>query len=224
MSKRKKEVPELKTTTRHYVRVVAFVVFGIAMGALLMVWAYPYIQNNRGNHQSDEGVASSTSVFALTRSAPTALRIPKINVNTTFETPLGLNEDKSVQVPKSFEKVGWYKYGPTPGEIGPAVILGHVDSYQGAAVFYLLGQLAAGDRVFVTRADGTEAEFEVMYFERYNQAEFPTEKVYGTVSYPALRLITCTGKYIKGEQRYTQNLVVYAKLVEPSATTIIEQQ
>ncbi len=212
------------TTIRHYVRVVAFVVLGISLGAILMLEAYPYIVSYRivGDRQPGAGVVeehNATSTYALSRSLPTSIRIPKINLDTTFEEPLGLNQDRTVETPHSFEKVGWYKNGPAPGEVGPAVVLGHVDSYKGPAVFYSLGQLKPGDRVYVTREDGSEAEFEVMYFERYRQDEFPSELVYGPVSYPALRLITCTGVYDHGTQRYSHNLVVYAKLVDPSVAT-----
>lgn len=207
------------TATRHYVRVVAFVVLGISVGSLIMLLAYPHIQSFLWRTSAEKTekeiatttLATTTSPFA--RSMPVRIRIPKINVDTTFEAPLGLNADQSVSVPESYTKVGWYGLGASPGENGPAVILGHVDSVDGPAVFFSLGQLASGDRIFVTRADGTEVTFEVDYFVRYPQEEFPTELVYGTLSYPALRLVTCTGTYQKGEQRYTHNLVVYANMV-----------
>jgi len=81
-------------------------------------------------------------------------------------------------------------------------------------VFFPLGQLEAGDDVFITRADGSVAHFQVVTSERYEQVAFPTAKVYGDINHAGLRLITCTGVFVHGEQRYTQNLVVYAKLVE----------
>ncbi len=212
----------VEPTKRHYVRVVAFVVLGVSLAVLLMYEAYPYLRvqpiviDNRVQNEDDhtDVLSTSTPVFSLSRSEPVQLRIPKLSVDTTFEEPIGLNEDKTIQVPDSYEQVGWYKYGASPGEIGTAIILGHVDSYEGAAIFYHLGELEAGDKILVTRADGTEAEFVVEYLERYLQSEFPTEKVYGKTEYPELRLITCSGKYEKGTQRYTHNLVVYARLVE----------
>ncbi len=212
------------TTTRHYARVVAFVVLGISVGSLITHIAYPHIQQYLASQRAEKSEViteetSTTTPYVLSRSSPTLLRIPKINLETTFEPPLGLNSDKTIEVPDSYDKVGWYRYGPTPGEIGPAAILGHVDSYQGAAVFYHLGQLTEGDKVFITRADGTEAIFEVMYSERYSIDDFPSEKVYGETTGPELRLITCTGKYDKGEQRYSHNLVVYAKLTEATSTS-----
>ena len=152
--------------------------------------------------------------FALEAAEPTVLSIPKIKLETTFEEPLGLNPDGTAAVPESYTKVGWYKNGPTPGELGPAVILGHVDSYQGPAVFFSLGQLAVGDDIYITRSDGSTAHFVVSELERNEQVAFPTVKVYGDLNYAGLRLITCSGTFEKGEQRYTHNLIVYAKLKE----------
>ena len=149
----------------------------------------------------------------LPASEPTRLRIPKLDIDATFVPPLGLLPNGEVAVPDSYTEVGWYKYGPTPGALGPAVILAHVDSYAGPAVFFYLGQLEPGDDVFVDRADGSTAHFKVESLERPRQAEFPTARVYGDIDHAGLRLITCSGIYVKGNQRYTHNLVVYARLV-----------
>jgi sortase (surface protein transpeptidase) len=150
----------------------------------------------------------------LAKSAPIRLRIPSVSIDAPFTAPLGLETNGEVAVPDSDTEVGWYKHSPTPGEVGPAVILGHVDSKTGPAVFFYLGQLDEGDDVFVDRTDGTTAHFKVESLERPKQSEFPTEKVYGNINYAGLRLITCSGIYLKGTQRYTNNLVVYARLIE----------
>lgn len=147
-------------------------------------------------------------------SEPTQLRIPRIDLTTSFEESLGINADGTIAVPVGYEQVGWYKYSPTPGELGPSVILGHVDSYQGPAIFWPLGKLVVGDEINITREDGTVVTFVVEGLERYPQSDFPTEKVYGNINYAGLRLITCSGTYNKGAKRYTHNLVVYAKLKE----------
>jgi sortase (surface protein transpeptidase) len=156
----------------------------------------------------------ATSTVGYERSAPVRLVIPKIKLDAPFEGPLGLNEDHTIQVPKSFEKLGWYQFGATPGEKGTAVILGHVDSYRGPAIFWSLKDLEPGDEFEVDREDGTKLSFVVTSTERYDQNDFPTEKVYSPTDYPSLRLITCTGVYNHGTQRYSQNLVVYAALKE----------
>jgi sortase (surface protein transpeptidase) len=149
----------------------------------------------------------------LPRSRPTRLIIPKLNVDTHF-VDLGLNSKGEIEVPKGYEEVGWYKYGPTPGELGPAVVLGHVDSYMGPAVFFYLGQLDPGDIVEIDREDGTTAKFRVDKLERYKQEDFPTSLVYGDLSYSGLRLITCSGTYNRESRRYDSNLIVYASLVD----------
>jgi sortase (surface protein transpeptidase) len=151
---------------------------------------------------------------ALSESEPVELSIPKLNIKAKFEAPLGVLEDGSIQVPETYTEVGWYKFGPTPGEVGPAVILGHVDSYEGPAVFFSLGQLESGDDIFVSRSDGSVAHFNVTEVERNFQSAFPTAKVYGDINHAGLRLVTCSGSFDKRQQRYSHNLVVYAKLVE----------
>jgi hypothetical protein len=151
---------------------------------------------------------------ALMESQPVLLSIPKLNLETGFEEPLGLQSDGSIEIPEGYTSVGWYKFGPTPGEIGPAVILGHVDSYEGPAVFFSLGQLEIGDDILVTRADGSNAKFKVSEVERNSQDTFPTRKVYGDINHAGLRLVTCSGVFDKGQQRYSHNLIVYARLVE----------
>lgn len=150
----------------------------------------------------------------LGSSSPVALRIPKINLTTGFELPLGVMPDGSVAVPQGYEQVGWYKYGPTPGEMGPAVILGHVDSYQGPAIFYNLRELTIGDEIYVDREDGSTATFIVTKIEQHPQSNFPTDAVYGNIDHAGLRLVTCAGTYNKGIARYSHNLIVYGRLKE----------
>ncbi len=199
-----------QTTIRHYLRIMAFAVVGAIIGGSIV-----YVFDPRTNSQipsSNQEVVATTSAF--TRSAPVELRIPAIELRSSFEAPLGLNEDQTIEVPDSYTKVGWYKNGPTPGENGPAVILGHVDSYQGPAIFWPLKGLNAGDTIEIDREDGTTVVFKVDEVITYSQHAFPTELVYGATDTPKLRLITCTGFFDKGQQQYSHNLVVYASLVE----------
>jgi hypothetical protein len=200
-------------TQRHSTHAVAFVV-GVCVGGAMFWNVFPrhIAEAPTLGLPTTQSVATSSAQFA--RSAPVRLRAPSIGLDTFFEAPLRLNPDKTVEVPDSFEKVGWYEYGATPGEVGPATILGHVDSYKGPAVFYNLRTLSVGDEVSVERADGTTAVFVVEKTETYDQDVFPAEKVYGPTDYPALRLVTCSGKYDKKSQKYSHNLVVYARLKE----------
>jgi len=197
---------------RHYVFVMAF---AILLG-LLLYTAEPYIRHYFTESALESvGVGENKPVLKneYNRSAPTRLVISKINLDTTFVTPLGLLPDQTVSVPNSYTQVGWYSGGVTPGEIGPSVILGHVDSKEGPAVFYSLGQLKEGDDIEITREDGTIAKFKVTKLQRYLQSNFPTLDVYGPTDQAVLRLVTCTGIFNKGEQRYSHNLIVFAELV-----------
>ena len=164
-----------------------------------------------------EGTDSTTMpavVAPAVKVAPPArLRIPAVGIDATFEGPLGVNEDKTVEVPHSFTELGWYQYGPLPGEIGPAVILGHVDSYRGPAVFFNLKDTQPGDMIEIERTDGSRATFLITKLLKRQQSDFPTEAVYGDIDYAGLRLITCTGVYDHGTQVYSHNLIVFAKLV-----------
>jgi len=161
-----------------------------------------------------EGSLSPLKIgLSLPESAPVRLRIPTLNIDTGF-VALGLTANNEIEIPKGYEEVGWYINGPAPGEIGPAVVLGHVDSYEGPAVFFYLGQLKPGDLIEIERQDGKVAVFRVDYLKRYLQSEFPTELVYGNLDYAGLRLITCSGVYDRETDEYNLNLIVYASLVE----------
>jgi len=128
--------------------------------------------------------------------------------------PLGIDPDHSLQVPPlSAEEAGWYKYSPTPGEIGPTVILGHVDSNTGPSVFFKLGALRPGDRVSVKRADGIVVVFRVTRVVSYPKSSFPAAQVYGNTKNPQLRLITCGGRYDSVRRSHVDNIVVYASSV-----------
>jgi LPXTG-site transpeptidase (sortase) family protein len=149
----------------------------------------------------------------LKRSVPLRLRIPAIGVNAPI-TEVGLNADDTVQVPPldDHNLAGWYKYGPTPGQKGPSVLLGHVDSVTGASVFFDLKDLRKGDKVYVELKDGKTATFVVDGLQRVEKTAFPTEDVYGKLSYAGLRLITCGGAFDPTTGHYLENIIVYAHL------------
>ncbi|MGW5648766.1 class F sortase [Saccharopolyspora sp. NPDC003752] len=145
---------------------------------------------------------------------PTGIAIPAIRVASTL-VPLGLNGDGTVQVPP-IEKpgqAGWYDGGPGAGEIGPFVVLGHVDSYTEAGVFYRLRDLRPGDQIQVDRRDGSRVTYVVDRAERFAKDRFPTEAVYGDVARPEIRLITCGGNFDETRRSYEDNLVVFGHLV-----------
>jgi Sortase domain len=159
---------------------------------------------------SEPGV--TPAVPLADRSAPVELRIPAIGVSTSMAT-LGLNPDNTVQVPSDFQQAGWFEPGPTPGQLGSAVILGHVDSYRGPAVFFRLRSLRPGDAVEVRLADGIVAHFAVTAVETYLKDQFPAERVYGPHGSSALQLVTCGGEFDRQARSYLSNIVAYTSLV-----------
>jgi len=154
-------------------------------------------------------------VDPASRSVPINLSIPAIGLNTSL-SELGLNADHTVQVPADFQQPGWYKFGPSPGQRGSAVILGHVDSYRGPAVFFKLRDLKPGDRVTVTLADHVITHFAVRQIAMYQKSSFPTVQVYGSHGYSGLQLVTCGGVFDAARGTYLSNVVVYTNLVASS--------
>jgi sortase (surface protein transpeptidase) len=159
------------------------------------------------------GVAGFHSVRTYDQVAlPVRLRIPAIGVSTPL-VKLGRLPDGTLQVPKAWGTAGWYDQGPRPGQPGPAVILGHVDSKSGPAVFYQLRTLRPGDTVRVGLADGRTLVFRVQRLQRYPKNQFPTQAVYFPTLGRELRLITCGGDFDYARHSYVDNIVVYATLV-----------
>jgi sortase (surface protein transpeptidase) len=142
---------------------------------------------------------------------PTRVRMPSIGVDSRLLW-LGMDDHEALVPPSDFSRAGWFTGGPRPGETGPAVIAGHVESYEGPAVFFRLSELERGDEVVVDRADGTTARFTVTAVDRYPKDRFPTEQVYGSTPLPELRLITCGGEFDHDARSYRDNVVVSAVL------------
>ncbi|MEW9515251.1 class F sortase [Streptomyces tubercidicus] len=148
----------------------------------------------------------------LPRSAPSLVAIPSLDVAAPL-LPLGLNGDGKIAAPPAEDPglAGWFADAPTPGENGTAVIVGHVDSRSGPAVFYGLGALEKGRTIRVTREDGRTAVFEVYGIQVFDKRKFPSRKVYGTTGRPELRVLTCGGAYTAGSG-YAGNVVVFARM------------
>ncbi len=155
------------------------------------------------------------AVMAVARSVPLELSIPAIGLTVSL-SELGLNSNDTVEVPTNYQQPGWYEYGPSPGQLGSSVILGHVDSYLGPAVFFQLRTLRPGDSVEVTLADGVVTHFVVRQVAMYLKADFPTQLVYGSHGYSALQLVTCGGVFDSQTGHYLSNVVVYTSLVSAS--------
>ena len=142
-------------------------------------------------------------------SSPATLAIPEIGVSTRLIT-LGLTAQGVIQVPSTASVAGWYTRSPRPGAVGPAIILGHIDSSAGPGVFFRLAVLSSGDPVYVRRADGSTVKFRVTRVETYLKDHFPTRAVYGPTPDAELRLITCGGAFDSATGHYLSNIVVYA--------------
>lgn len=154
---------------------------------------------------------------AMAASAPTQLTIPAINVDTRL-MDLGLKGDE-LEVPPLGKgaPAGWYDRSPTPGEVGPSLIVGHVDSAKdGPAVFFDLGDLHHGDTLTVTREDGSKATFSVDDVTDYGKDDFPEFTVYGNTEDPEIRLITCGGQFNEQTGHYEDNIVATGHLIHHS--------
>jgi hypothetical protein len=155
---------------------------------------------------------------SLPRSLPVTVDIPAIDVHSQL-LRLGLNPDGTIQVPSlttAADEAAWYKYSATPGEIGTSVIEGHVDSYQGPAVFFRLGALQPGDHIDIRLANGVTAIFRVTGVREYLKGNFPDRMIYGDTHYAALRLITCGGAFDNATGHYLSSTVVFASLTSSS--------
>ncbi len=146
---------------------------------------------------------------AAQAAVPVRLRIPAIGVDADVMA-LGLQLDRTLEVPEDPDRTGWWRGGPEPGEVGAAVVVGHVDSWRGPAVFSDLVDLRRGDAILVDRADGSTATFVVRSSMAVGKDTFPTRAVYGPADTPALRLVTCHGDVVGGS--HTGNYVILADL------------
>ncbi|PRY15974.1 class F sortase [Kineococcus rhizosphaerae] len=140
---------------------------------------------------------------------PVRLQVPSIGVDVPL-IRLGTNPDGSLEVPADYQQVGWFTGSAAPGDTGPSVIAGHVDSKDGPAPFFRLRDLSVGARVVVTAADGADRSFTVDGVQQYPKDAFPTGAVYGPAPGPVLRLITCGGSFDRATGHYRDNVVVFA--------------
>lgn len=211
-----------RTTTRPraVVRAVAAACF-----MLLLLVAGCATPSDAGPSQNDStssassapaAVAPTDDVAAQSSSAPGSpparLEIGAIGVDSDV-MGLGLRPDGSMEVPAGGFPAGWYTGSPVPGQLGPSIVAGHVDWGGSPGVFYRLRDLEQGDDVTVVSQDGTTVRFVVSAVEQYPKDAFPTDKVYGDIDHPGLRLITCGGQFDSDISSYDDNIVVYADRV-----------
>lgn len=145
---------------------------------------------------------------------PAKITIPKLDVEANIEL-VGEDENGRMGTPQDYKNAGWWQYGAKPGEVGSAVIAGHVDTPDGQlGIFYKLDQLEPGDRIIVHDQDGVVHTFEVVFVQIYEDDEFPVDVVFERSDTKRLNLITCSGNFILDEQNYEDRLVVFAEAIE----------
>jgi sortase (surface protein transpeptidase) len=198
---------------------VAVVVFGLlvlALGAagLVVLTGHPGQAADREIKASVAAPSGSAapapgSSPAPAAPAPVSLTIPAIGVHTKL-TRLGITAKGTLQVPTITSVAGWYTGSPRPGEVGSAVIAGHIDSYSGPGIFYRLSDMRPGQRIYVGRANGSLAVFSVTAVQQYPKDRFPTSQVYGPAPDAELNLITCGGTFDYATRSYLSNTVVYS--------------
>ncbi|MGD0559445.1 MAG: class F sortase [Streptosporangiaceae bacterium] len=186
------------------------IVFGLV--AILVVFV-----SQKHAPKPSASAAGTTGVgrtIALRRSVPMSVSIPAISLQSSL-LRLGNNPSGGMQVPDlqtSSQFAAWYKYSVTPGQLGASVILGHVDSYGGPAVFFRLGAIRPGDTIDVTLADGVTAVFRVTGVRTYPKSSYPSSLIYSAHGYSGLRLITCGGDFDYSTGHYLSSVVVFAVL------------
>jgi Sortase domain len=188
----------------------------IGLNAELHKWAPPPVPPASAaaarGHETLTSAQRGTTSAPMGRSLPVTVAIPAIQVRARI-IPLGLDPSGSVAVPSLNTPflTSWYDRGSAPGQAGPAVLFGHVDSAKvGPAVFYRLGDLRPGDLVYVTRRDGRTAIFRVSAVAMYSERNFPSGEVYGFSPHPTLRLVTCGGAYDDGTHLYLDRIIAFA--------------
>ncbi|MEV6575497.1 class F sortase [Streptomyces sp. NPDC051577] len=173
----------------------------------------PHIAATPAREASAAPSAPPAALTPLPASEPVRVRIPAAGVDTSPVLRLGLEADGTVEVPSvaDGDRIGWYTKGVTPGQRGPAVLIGHFDTARGPAVLKDVSKVHVSDEITVSRADGRSAVFRVRELEQVDKKRFPTAKVYGNTTRPELRVVTCGGEITDGHR--PDNIILYADLV-----------
>lgn len=168
-----------------------------------------------GQESVEPTTPSLTSTVPVVVSKPTKLIIPSIGASSSAFTPSGLNPDGSPAVPSLDDpkQASWYDKGPVPGQIGPALILGHIDGHKIEGVFFHLRDIKINDLVEIDYEDGSVKHFKVTDKIQVKKSEFPAQKLFAFVPDAQLRLVTCGGDFDPVAHSYKDNWIVSAVLV-----------
>jgi hypothetical protein len=178
--------------------------------AVVTVVPWPSVVPSTSHAAPASRTVTLSAAAAAPVRAPVRLRVPSVGLDTPL-TAIDLDAAGALVPPSDDTVAGWYRSGPAPGEVGPAVLTGHVDNVAGPAVFFRLRDVAVGDPISVTRTDGTTVRFTVTRVARFPKGAFPTAEVYAPTPRPELRLITCGGAFDPTARSYLDNVVVYAE-------------
>ncbi len=158
-------------------------------------------------------IKTAPTSSSLPASQPTELQIDAIGIRASVQS-VGLDTTGAIEVPSQPNTAGWYAASRTPGEIGPSVIVGHLNNANGPALFWRLHELQPGAKIAVARQDGRTAFFTVTKIGQYTDKDYPVDKIYGATKNSELRLITCGGNLNLFTGHYEANTVVYATLTQ----------
>lgn len=190
-------------------------IFGMAPGT--PAWMSAGASGGAGSSASSgPSVGTSTNApAALAASTPTRVAVPTIFASSSL-IATGLRTDDTLDVPPVSNpmQASWFDQSPSPGQVGPSVLLGHVNGNGKPGIFADLDKVVTGAQVFVDRADGQRAVFKVSRVDTFPKASFPTDLVYNNTPNPQLRLVTCGGAYDAANRNYLSNIIVYADLVD----------
>ena len=200
-----------------YARTAALSALGLALLAVLAGGSAPAALARSATAAAGAAPADGQPPAGVFKSArtydevalPVRLRIPALKVDAKVEK-LGLQKDGAIAVPATTDIAGWYQYGPRPGEPGPAVILGHVDSTAGPGIFFDLYRAKPGTAIRIDRADGSSATFTITQVTKVPKVQFPTDLVYAPTLDPTLRLVTCGGSFDRSRRSYRDNVIAFA--------------
>jgi hypothetical protein len=187
----------------------------VVLAAVLALWdagaAQAAARSHSGSNDAQQGDPSAWVQHDVPD--PVAVRSDDVDIESPT-VPLGKHDDGRLEVPRDAHTAGWWTGRSNPGERGPAVIVGHVDSREGPGAFWELVDLEVGDRVTVDREDGSSVHWRVDAVEEHAKDEFPTEAVYGDTREPTLRLVTCSGFFDPETRSYDANTIVFLTLDE----------
>lgn len=182
--------------------------FLLSLFALISLFSYRYGQKLAHDNSYIPSLYASTQKQIA---EPVHITIPKMNISQSIEK-VGEAKDGAMDIPKNENNVGWWEKGARPGEVGSAVMAGHVDrSTGGPGIFYQLGQLEKGDEVVVRDAEGKERRFAVIDVKTFSEEDFPMDYVFATKDARRLNLITCSGFFNQKKQSYSERTVVFTK-------------